>query len=182
MIAFGTGASEKDGVKEAVCMKNLLLHRFDDLQEFSLINSHKCFQKMEDREALYKFFENIHCEVASKNTAEEINNTSLLFLEYGCREIYQITCGSHLSRCIRKMEKIRETGILPEGQRWYGIADDMRCDGTHIGEANMPNFDFDLEGQEHSGIPGILRLTAQQNIDRLRGIYEMADRTSSSST
>jgi len=117
MIVLGTGASERDGLKEAECMKQYLQACFDDIIAFPLIKNHPRFQSAKDRFCLMHLIDKIHCEVASKNTAEEVRAAAALFEGLGCTEIYQISCGSHIARCLLES--------LKAGHRWYGVPDDM---------------------------------------------------------
>jgi len=124
-IAIGSGASEKEGVSEAQCMKNYLLDHFSDLGAFSMIRDHINFQEDEFGQLL-KLIRNIYCDTISQNTAQEIEHAITFFADAGCTEIYQISCRSHLPRCVAERVKAK----IPLGQKWYAVSDDMTYSGS----------------------------------------------------
>ncbi len=134
LIVFGTGASERDEIKEAFCMRNYLVENFDCIEEFSAIKDHPRMQTEQDIRQLTNSIKNIYCETFSKNTAEEIKNAAALFEKKGCTEIYQISCGSHMARCTQEMLKARDRGDIPTHQRWYSAPDDMAYANSEIGD------------------------------------------------
>ncbi len=131
-IIFGTGTSEHDGLKEAECMKQYLQKNFTKLSEFSTIKEHPRFQSSDDIAHLSKLIDNIFCEIKSKNTAQEVRNAAKIFAKNDCKEIYHISCSSHISRCVLDMKKAWARGEIPKDQRWYGAPDDMTFEGTSL--------------------------------------------------
>ena len=136
LVVFGTGASEKDGFKEAEYMKQYLLEHFGDLVQFPRIADHPAFT--EDGQArLEKVVERIVPEIQSKNTLEELKNAARLFTDAGVERIIQIACGSHLPRCIQNRLQVKEAGGIPEGPMWHAVADDMTYLGSSAGDVTI---------------------------------------------
>jgi len=118
LIVFGTGASEKDGLKEAEYTKRYFLNKLIYLLEFDFFINHPEWNYI----ALSDYFLNmIRPEIQSQNTLEEIRNAARLFAEANIKYVLQISCGSHISRCIRD----RLIVGVPKDQEWFAVADDM---------------------------------------------------------
>lgn len=131
-IVFGTGASEKNGLKEAEYTKRFLLERMGRLGEFELIKKHSRFQSSRDLVLLDLLFRGIICEVASQNTDQEVANAAKIFSEFGVDEVKQVTCGSHAPRCQLVQLKVRAAGGIPAGQVWSCYGDNMAFAGSEI--------------------------------------------------
>lgn len=131
-IVFGTGASEKDGLKEAEYAKRFLLEHMGQLGEFELIKKHPRFQSSRDLMLLDELFRGITCEVVSKNTEQEVTNAAKIFSELGVSEVKQVTCGSHAPRCQLVQLKVRAAGGIPAGQLWSCYGDDMAFAGSEV--------------------------------------------------
>lgn len=139
-IVFGTGASQRDGVKEAVLMKELFMWHMGmelDVRQFGTIN--RLFPKaIRDQISLNLLLDNIICETTSQNTVEEIAAAAKIFAGRGITEVIQVTCGSHAPRCLRDMIKARHDGLIPADQIWSVMPDDMTYFGpqgeTAIGD------------------------------------------------
>jgi hypothetical protein len=131
-IVFGTGASEKDGLKEAEYSKRFLLEHAGELGLFDLIKTHPRFQSSRDLVLLDGLFRGIICETSSKNTDEEVANAAKIFSELGVDEVKQVTCGSHAPRCQLVQLKVRAAGGIPRGQLWSCYGDDMAFAGSEV--------------------------------------------------
>jgi hypothetical protein len=131
-IVFGTGASEKDGIKEAEYTKRLLLEHMGKLGEFELIKSHPRVQQNCDLVLLDKLFRGITCDIEAKNTDEEVANAAKIFSQLGVDEVKQVTCGSHAPRCQLVQLKVRASGGIPRGQLWSCYGDDMAFAGSEV--------------------------------------------------
>ena len=171
---FGTGASERDGVKEAECMKEFIQERFDELRQFFAIAGHPRFEECE--EDLEDLIDGIICDTESKNTATEVENAAGVFASKECTKIYQISCGSHIPRCVLEMEKARERGVIPTTQYWYAVADDMVYEKTAIGDIVVlepPHRGDDpllKQGISLSVIQGLFHLSVEKRIECLKQI------------
>jgi hypothetical protein len=136
-IVFGTGASEKDGLKEAEYMKRFLLEHTGKLGEFELIKAHPRFQSSRDLVLLDQLFRRVICETDSKNTDEEVANAAQIFSELGVHEVKQVTCGSHAPRCQLVHLKVRASGGIPRGQLWSCYGDDMAFSGSEVKDVTI---------------------------------------------
>lgn len=134
VIVFGTGASEKGGLKEAEYTKQHLLHHMKDLGEFQCIREHESFQSRLGLDRLSRLCDSIVTETKSTNTVQEIANAAKIFQAHGCTKVIQITCGSHEPRCVRLRSEAKKQGAIPKSQIWYSISDDMTFEGSDISD------------------------------------------------
>jgi hypothetical protein len=184
-IVFGTGGSEKDGLKEAEYTKRFLLEHIGELSNFELIKNHPCFQSSLDLESIKKLFQNIICETDSQNTEEEVINAAKIFSELGVREVKQVTCGSHAPRCQLVQLKVRSAGGIPRGQLWSCYGDDMAFAGSvvkdvvvmeppHRGDDPMVSADI----QAHQVFPLFYKIpTVERKIEALKAIKEVLEKS-----
>lgn len=136
-IVFGTGASERDGVKEAQVMKNFLLGKLDDMFVVaSLFETlgHPRFQTLYDLSKIRDLCGQIICETKSQNTDQEVASAAKIFADLGVDEVRQVTCGSHAPRCQLAQLKMRAAGVIPSRQLWSCYGDDMTYSGSLIGD------------------------------------------------
>lgn len=124
-IVFGTGASERDGLKEAEFTKLLLRQHIYDFRQFALIRRLSKGLVAPERQWLQELLDNIICETTSQNTVEEIAAAAKIFASRNITEVIQITCGSHAPRCLRDMLQARHDGLIPADQMWLVVPDDM---------------------------------------------------------
>ncbi|OHA83038.1 MAG: hypothetical protein A2408_02550 [Candidatus Yonathbacteria bacterium RIFOXYC1_FULL_52_10] len=134
VVVFGTGASEKDGLKEAEYTKKYLVDHMNDLSQFACIKEHEGFQSHLALARLSKLCDGIVTETVSTNTVQEIANTAKIFQAHGCTKVIQITCGSHEPRCARLRSEVKKQGLIPRGQIWYSIGDDMTFADSSISD------------------------------------------------
>lgn len=87
-IVFGTGASEKDGLKEAEYTKRYILENMAKLGQFEKIAFHPHFQSRRDLVLLDNMCNAVIPEIRSKNTAEEVANAAEIFKNMGCGIVY----------------------------------------------------------------------------------------------
>lgn len=111
-VVFGTGASEKDGLKEAEYTRrelaNNLLRAIPD-RTLSRLELHQ-IQELLAKATL---------EMAAKNTAEEVAAAAQHFATHCCDlVVYVPTCASHGARCYKTYQQVRAHGLIPEGQMW----------------------------------------------------------------
>ncbi len=112
VIVMGTGASEapfhfgesddEAPIAEAEYARRYLSEFFDELRQFRVINEELKRSGPESfpawRESL---LEKIVLDVRSRNTLEEIENASAIFLERGIGQIVLVSSPSHVVRCLR---------------------------------------------------------------------------------
>lgn len=130
-FGFGTGASHTaDGRPEAVAMKELLLNRCDQLKGFDRIRNHPQLRGREGWGRLHRLIDTAVTDTVSKNTAEEISQASKLFNAQYINKVVAVANGSHAPRCIAEQVAAMHTGIIPLGQRWLVVADEMLYEGS----------------------------------------------------
>ncbi len=95
LIVFGTGSSEKDGMKEAEYIIHYLLKNFLRLQEFS------AFSNMNLAAVREKIARISVPEIISQNTAEEVALVGQIFVAEGVEKVYQVSSPFHIPRCHR---------------------------------------------------------------------------------
>jgi hypothetical protein len=95
IIVFGTGASEKDGKKEAEFTRDYLFYRFLELERFPV------FRGMDLEKARREIEMISRVEIYSKNTAEEVMFAGRMFKEVGVEKIILVSSPTHISRCLR---------------------------------------------------------------------------------
>jgi len=124
-IVMGTGASERDGRKEAEVMKGFLLDNFDKLGQFPTFREHIGLQTVAARDILEGRLHHIITETTSQNTDQEVAAAAKVFAEHGVTFVSQITAASHAPRSMLVQSAAREAGAIPADQRWSLVADDM---------------------------------------------------------
>lgn len=129
-VMFGTGASEKDGLKEAEYTHRELLQHMQRLEGYpSLAMSSGQYSRLSELAKAATL------EVQSKNTQEEIVNAAKCFDKHGCSIIVQVpTCGSHAPRCIKTFLQVKEQGNIPAGQFWMVASPDNTFSGSVISD------------------------------------------------
>ena len=122
MIIFGTGASEKDGVKEGAYTMNYMLNHFNELEsfpQFKGINLNALGGSM----ALSSF-----PETDSKNSYEEITNAAGKFKEQGIERVILVSNPDHMPRCLQLAHKFNQKNNSPF--EFIGAPSDICYDGT----------------------------------------------------
>ena len=95
-VVFGSGGSQKDGIKESEYTKRFLLEHIKELGEFLAIGTHPGFKSPEGQRFLKKHLAEIICDTSSQNTLQEVENAAAIFAKHWIESIIQISCGSHL--------------------------------------------------------------------------------------
>lgn len=207
VIVFGTGASERMGLKEAEYTRRFLRERFSGLMSFEAIRTHREFREekmsisMDDSGLCFQWpgpdFEEPHtvtarcsiiCETSSQNTVEEIENAAKIFAAQDVGKVIQISCGSHIARCIVNQLQVRESGGIPANQRWYAVADHMTFGGGPIQKTvtvlEKPHRGDDpmLESpvMSHEVVTGLFGLSAEQRIGVLTRLKRDIENTRAS--
>lgn len=127
-VVFGTGASQKGGVKEAEYTRLELATGLEGLQKHPevLLGPNR-------RLKLEKLISGSTIELEAQNTHEEITNAARHFAAHGCSLIVQIpTCASHAPRCVKTFAQVKARGGIPEGQVWMVAAPDTTFAGSTI--------------------------------------------------
>ncbi len=126
VVVFGTGASEKEGMKEAEFTIKYMLDNFHLIKKFDQ------FKNM-DIERLKKFMEIVSVpETTSKNTFEELNCAGKIFIEKGVDKIIYISNPDHFSRCAQLVHQIYNSKDYPTIKQICGIQSEIGYDGSTI--------------------------------------------------
>ena len=169
-VVFGSGGSQKDGIKESEYTKRFLLEHIKELGEFLAIGTHPGFKSPEGQRFLKKHLAEIICDTSSQNTLQEVENAAAIFTKQGINHVIDISCGSHLPRCIVIQQQVREAGKIPAEQRWYAVPDDMTfgdlpiqksvviLEAPHRGDDPM----ISAELMPHQVFPRIFRLSPER--------------------
>lgn len=103
IVVFGTGASEKDGKKEAVYTMDFMWDNFSRLAEFTAFRGR-------DLTFLKKRMMEISvCETRSQNTAEEVKFAGEFFIVRDVEKVVLVSSPTHLARCFQTAYAVFET-------------------------------------------------------------------------
>lgn len=180
VVIFGTGASERDGVKEAVCMKRHLIEWQQKLFEFAVIRDHPNY----DERVVAELIDNIQTETASQNTNQEVENAARLFDDYDVGMVFQISSASHLPRCVKTVSELREKGLMPKSQLWCGVSDHMTFGDLGAGATAIletPHRGDDAMGQVDSAlwpstvVPKLFKLPLERRVAVLSSLKSMIE-------
>jgi len=145
VIVFGTGASERDGKKEAEFIRDYLLEHFFELAEFP------SFQGI-DLEKARKRIERISMlELYSQNTAEEVRFAGQIFKKAGMERIILVSSFTHISRCLRdayvafsRDENLKHftknLWATPSQTGWADASEVVIIEPPHRGDKPVRNF------------------------------------------
>lgn len=107
VIVFGTGASEKDGLKESEYTIQYMLDRFPELEEFPQF-------KEIDLLWLEKFIiDHFVAETKSQNTYEELRYAGQIFDSHGIEKVILVSNPDHISRCMQLAHQVYQETHLP---------------------------------------------------------------------
>lgn len=113
VLYFGTGASEKDGIKEGQYMFNTLLERRQLLGDFEVLEYLKRMGGLDIRTPAMSppvIYAGTQAEVVidtvSQNTAEELIGAAEAFLARGVSEVVLVSSPTHVLRCLRDAQAI----------------------------------------------------------------------------
>ncbi len=95
VIVFGTGASEKDGIKEADYTIRYMLEHFDALKSFPQ------FAGLDIQNLREYMVSHSVSETKSQNTKEEIARASEIFANRGIEEAILVSNPDHIPRCFQ---------------------------------------------------------------------------------
>jgi DUF218 domain len=124
VIVFGSGASEKNGKKEAQYIRDYMFDKFERAKEFPQF-------KNIDLIALYGFMKGrSFLEMNSQNTREELQNSGEIFLSKGVERIILVSNPDHISRCLQLAHKIYGDKKYSLIRQILGAQSDMGYRGT----------------------------------------------------
>lgn len=104
-IIWATGASEKDGKKEAIYTYDQVLENIGDIHAYLL----DC-GAIDDSATLADLrgwiVETAIFDVSTQNTTEEVVSAMNTARDYGCRAIVQVSSATHIQRCYAEAVKV----------------------------------------------------------------------------
>lgn len=124
LLYWGTGASEKDGLKESEQTFSFAVTHAVDLPEFEGLDSYEIEAKL--REVSF-------IDTVTQNTKEEISAASALCKERGIQRLILVSSPTHISRCLLTAEKLRAEGKL-SSLEIFATASDTCYAGTVPGD------------------------------------------------
>ncbi|MDO8528967.1 MAG: ElyC/SanA/YdcF family protein [Nanoarchaeota archaeon] len=124
VVVFGTGASEKDGLKESEYTIRYMFEHFDEINEFPQFNG-------ADMQGL-KNFMSAHSvpEKKSQNTLEELKCAMDIFSSYSVSRIFIVSNPDHISRCMQLAHQVYHD-LKPRGlDEIFAAQSDVGYNGT----------------------------------------------------
>lgn len=112
VIFFGTGASERNGIKEGQYMFDTLLQRKNQLGEFEAL---KQFHELGGLDVLFtstgavlysRTQAEVVIDVKSQNTKEELLAAGDAFLARGVTDVVLVSSATHMPRCLRDAQVV----------------------------------------------------------------------------
>ena len=104
VIVLGTGASVKDGLKEASYTKKYMLDHWDRLTEFTEFQKLPATRLLKLREKMGGAI----VEESSLNTQQEVERAGEIFLDRDIERVILVSTPTHLPRCIRDAFSVYE--------------------------------------------------------------------------
>lgn len=126
IIVFGTGASEKDGLKEAEYTIKYMFDNFDAARNFPQFRG-------VDLDSLKRIMKSYSVpELKSKNTLEEIRYAGEIFASYGVEKAIIISNPDHISRCMQLGHQIYQETKNKSLENLFGAQSEIGYNGTNI--------------------------------------------------
>ncbi len=98
-LVFGTGASEKDGLKECEYTATFLRGRLGLLNQFPEFAGYRQYDPYQLEAIFRPILREAHLDTASKNTDQEVQNVVAFARSIGATEIIAVTSPGHNARC-----------------------------------------------------------------------------------
>lgn len=124
LIIFGTGASEKDGLKESEYTLQYMMDNFDQSKAFP--------QFAEVNIPLMKDFmyANSIPETESQNTREEIEFAGRIFADKEIERVIIVSNPDHISRCMQLAHQVYQQTRLMSLKNLFGAQSEVGYNGT----------------------------------------------------
>lgn len=119
-LVFGTGASERDGLKECAFTRKYLLDNLDEVIAFPEFAKyarwdyvlHAMQYMADERRALFEpVINGAHLDTESTDTVTEVKNAVAYAKSLGATELIQVTSPFHAARCMSISAKLLEDGF-----------------------------------------------------------------------
>jgi hypothetical protein len=125
VVIFGTGASEKDGLKESEYTLKYMFDNFEKVAKFNQFNNI-------DLGFLKDYM--IHHSVPEKksqNTFEEIKYAGEIFLDYNIEKVIIVSNPDHISRCMQMAHQVYQQTKLKSLENLFASQSEIGYDGTN---------------------------------------------------
>lgn len=123
-IIFGTGASEKDGLKEGEYGVKTARERMREIPEFKTIGEDEAHTWLKERAVL---------ELTAQNTIEEIRAGAQIAKERGAERLIQVACRTHSARAYKfALSVLNDDALRFFLKNFYSVASDTHYDGADI--------------------------------------------------
>ncbi len=110
-LVFGTGASEKDGLKECAFTRKFLQGRVSRLKEFHEFEDYCGIDSFEMYEMFgQRMLDIAHLDFESTDTVTEVKNAVAYAKSLGATELIQVTSPFHAARCMSISARLLEDG------------------------------------------------------------------------
>ena len=184
-VIIGTGATKFNGLFESEYIKSLIQNNLARLNEFPKISTHRNFLDNEVTLKLSSLVDGIICEKTSKNTFNEVVAAASIFADAGIKKVIQISCGSHLPRCVLMQLQAKMMGKIPNDQHWYSLADDTVYPGSTLNDVVVvepphrgddPMLKVEKEIRLNELVQLIFKVSIEERIKLLKQIRKILDR------
>jgi len=121
LLYWGTGASEKDGMKEAVYTFTHAVSRCGELPEYQGFDTYEIDSILRSRS---------YFDTEAQNTADEVRGAMRLCAERGIENLYLVSSPTHIARCMQEAQKIRATSNIG-GVDVFAVSSDTCFKGSN---------------------------------------------------
>ncbi len=124
-IILGTGASEKEGLKEGEFALKVAHERIREIPEFTQMTPESAAAWLESRVVL---------ELTAQNTPEEIQKGAAIANAQGAQRLIQVACRTHAARALKTALLVlhEDESIRHFLTHWYFVASDTIYDGADV--------------------------------------------------
>lgn len=144
VVVFGTGASEKDGIKEADYTIRYMMDNFENLKDFSQFEGVDLIKLQNTMNKISV------AETTSKDTYTEIKAAGKIFSNKGVGTLYIVSNPDHILRCGQLSHQIYQEGDISFLDEFLLAPSDVGYNGTkyltskviempHRGDDKSPN-------------------------------------------
>ncbi|VVB83535.1 Uncharacterised protein [uncultured archaeon] len=124
VIVFGTGASERDGLKES---EYTIKYMFEHFDEMSLFNPFDNINLKDLKRHILSFS---IPEKKSQNTLEEIKFAGEIFCDYNIEKAIIVSNPDHISRCMQLAHQVYHYTKLKSLENLFAVQSDIGYNGT----------------------------------------------------
>lgn len=177
-LVLGTGASEKDGVKECEYTLSFLRSHLKELGSFPLFAGIDEADVSKLAELLSHNRDWVVLDKEAQNTVDEIKNSLALCARVGAVELIHVTSPAHVARCSNLIGQLTESGSAPLGVTPLLVSAHSSTDKYCA--ANTVVFEHPHRGDDHAPYMGdalkkIFGIQVQKKYDFKRDLDTLID-------